>query len=128
MISPLPLRLRHGFVLPVVAVMTTVVAGCSGYTPAEEQRDTEQSTSSPPATTYATPPEVVRATGTVVEGTQPGCLLLESVVKRYQLLGDKAAGLDAGQEVQVTGMVDPTIPSTCPNSIALTVSDVVPAT
>lgn len=38
----------------------------------------------PASTTVETPPELVRATG-----TEPGCLLLGSVVKRYQLLGTR---------------------------------------
>lgn len=81
----------------------------------------------PVITNTREPLELVHATGTVVAGTQPGCLLLETDVKRYHLAGDRAAELEPGQKVMVTGLFDPNLLSTCDAAAPLTIDEISPA-
>lgn len=113
------LRLRRRFVTAAVAVTATVTVGCAGDPPAQSVEET-----TPEVTTE--PQELVRIAGTVTAGPEPGCLLLDTGVTRYQLLGDVGAALEPGQEMTVTGLADPNTPG-CGESTPLTVSEAVPA-
>lgn len=106
-------------VAPVVMAIA-VTAGCADSPSADP-------TPSEPNTTTGVPLEFVRVTGTVVSGTEPGCLLLDTAVRRYQLVGGGDTPLAPGQQVTVTGLADPNTTSSCEQTIPLTVSDVDPA-
>lgn len=88
--------------------------------------------SAPEVTTSPTGPpapenEVVRTTGTVVAGVEPGCLVLEVGETRYLLLGGNEDRLQPGREVTVTGVADPGTPTTCMEGIPLRVTEIEPA-
>lgn len=77
-----------------------------------------------PATVVSPGPRVV-VTGSVEEGVEVGCLILEG----YQLVADSAlwySALTAGDPVEVTGYVDNGRPSTCQQAKPLVVTDVRP--
>jgi hypothetical protein len=77
----------------------------------------------PPATKQAPPAGEVTATGTVVEGVEPNCLLLDAEGgKRYLLVGGDRGELRAGARVAVTGRADPNLVSTCQQGEPLVVS------
>jgi hypothetical protein len=119
MVTMPALRLRHRLATVAVAVTVTVAAGCASAPPA---RDVEEAT--PEITTQLQ--ELVRVVGTVTAGPESGCLLLDTGVTRYQLVGDAAAALVPGREMTVTGLTDPNTPG-CGESTPLTVSEAVPA-
>ena len=82
------------------------------------------STTEPPPTTGppATAGEVT-VTGTVGEGVEPGCLLLDG----YLLVGGDRSELQPGVRVVVTGRVDRSLLSTCQQGIPLVVASIEPA-
>jgi hypothetical protein len=82
------------------------------------------STTGPPPTTGppATAGEVT-VTGTVAEGVEPGCLLLDG----YLLVGGDRSQLPPGARVVVTGRVDRSLLSTCQQGIPLVVASIEPA-
>jgi hypothetical protein len=86
----------------------------------------------PEVTTSPTGPpapenEVVRTTGEVVAGVEPGCLLLDNDEIRYLLLGGDRDQLQPGRRVTVFGVADPGTPTTCMEGVPLRVTDVSPA-
>jgi hypothetical protein len=91
-------------------------------------------TTAPPAT--ATPPTTppparpagkVSVTGTVTQGVEPGCLLLDGGGGPYLLVGGDRARLTPGRRVAVTGRVDRGLLSTCQQGEPLVVASVEPA-
>lgn len=123
MASKRPLRRRSTFLLLAAAV--AAMTGCA---------DGRQADDPPPSTPHNAvvtntrkPLELISATGTVVTGTQPGCLLLDTDVKRYHLAEDRAAELQPGQKVMVTGLFDPNLLSTCEAAGPLTIDEISPA-
>lgn len=109
--------------LAATAVLAAVAAGCADDGPPTEEPppETESTTDSPPATD-----EVVRATGTVVKGVEPGCLLLETGEARYLLLGGDRSLLEPGRRLTVTGFAAVGKPTTCMEGIPLEVADITP--
>jgi hypothetical protein len=82
----------------------------------------------PPATTQAPPAGELTVTGTVIEGVEPGCLLLDAEGgQRYLLVGGDRAELRAGSRVAVTGRVERDLLSTCQQGEPLVVSAIEPA-
>ena len=82
----------------------------------------------PPTTTQAPPSGELTVTGTVTEGVEPNCLLLDAGGgQRYLLVGGDRAELRAGSRVAVTGRVDRGLLSTCQQGEPLVVSAVEPA-
>ena len=82
----------------------------------------------PPATTQAPPAGELTVTGTVIEGVEPGCLLLDAEGgQRYLLVGGDRAELRAGTRVAVTGRVERGLLSTCQQGEPLVVSAIEPA-
>jgi hypothetical protein len=78
---------------------------------------------SPPTTTKAPPAGELTVTGTVTEGVEPNCLLLDAGGgQRYLLVGGDRAKLRAGSRVAVTGRVDQGLLSTCQQGEPLVVS------
>ena len=85
---------------------------------------TSPATTGPVATTEPAPPAgEVTVTGTVGEGVEPGCLLLDS----YLLVGGDRDQLRPGARVAVTGRVDRGLLSTCQQGVPLVVASVEPA-
>ena len=87
-------------------------------------------TSSPTSTTEPTPTTEpaptageVTVTGTVSEGVEPGCLLLDG----YLLVGGDRAKLQPGSRLAVTGRVDRSLLSTCQQGTPLVVASIEPA-
>ena len=77
----------------------------------------------PPSTTQAPPAGELTVTGTVIEGVEPGCLLLDG----YLLVGGDRDQLRPGARVAVTGRVDRGLLSTCQQGVPLVVASVEPA-
>jgi hypothetical protein len=69
----------------------------------------------------------VTATGTLRDGVEPGCVLLEADQGTvYLLVGGDRGKLSAGGRVQVTGMLAPDLLSTCQQGKPLLVSSIKP--
>lgn len=106
------------------------MTGCAGKsntggtTPAE-------TTPGSPAPTVSTATELVRVTGTVVDGTQPDCLVLDTGFSRYVLVGgdraDLAQAAENQEEITVTGQAHTPARTSCSGGIPLAVEKVVPA-
>ncbi len=109
-----------------VAAVAVFAAGCgSGAPPGVDVPATTET--APEVTTSQTENEVVRATGEVVAGVEPGCLLLDNGEIRYLLLGGDRDQLRPGRRVAVSGVADPGTPTTCMEGIPLHVTEVSPA-
>ena len=78
----------------------------------------------PPATRPTQAAGEVTVTGTVVEGVESGCLLLDADGRQYLLIGGDRAELRAGSRVSVTGRSDPNLLSTCQQGEPLVVSSI----
>jgi hypothetical protein len=82
----------------------------------------------PAATKPTQPAGEVTVSGTVVEGVEPGCLLLNAEDgHRYLLVGGDRAELQASAKVSVTGRVDRGLLSTCQQGEPLVVASIEPA-
>lgn len=64
--------------------------------------------------------------GTILEGVEPGCLVLRASGVVYLLLGPGAAGLSPGQTVTVTGVVSTETVTSCMQGTPLLVEQVMP--
>ena len=75
---------------------------------------------------------LVRVTGTVVAGVEPGCLLLDTGFTTYVLLGGDQAAVKEAEEneeqVTVTGQAHTPTPTTCTGGIPLAIERFTPAT
>jgi Protein of unknown function (DUF5818) len=79
----------------------------------------------PPVTKPTEPAGQVTVTGTVREGVEPGCLLLDAEGgTRYLLVGGERAELAPGSRVAVTGRVDRDLLSTCQQGEPLVVASI----
>jgi hypothetical protein len=79
----------------------------------------------PPVTKPTPPAGEVTVSGTVVEGVEPGCLLLDAGgEKTYLLVGGDRAELQAGAKVTVSGRVDRGLLSTCQQGEPLVVASI----
>jgi hypothetical protein len=79
----------------------------------------------PAVTRPAEPAGEVTVTGTVREGVEPNCLLLDAEGgERYLLVGGERNELQAGARVKVTGRVDRDLLSTCQEGEPLVVSSI----
>ena len=82
----------------------------------------------PSVTKPAKPAGDVTVTGTVREGVEPGCLLLDADGGTGDLLvGGERAELAPGSRVAVTGRVDHDLLSTCQQGEPLVVASIEPA-
>jgi hypothetical protein len=82
----------------------------------------------PPTTTPDPPSGELTVTGTVSEGVEPGCLLLDADQgNRYLLVGGLRDELRPGARVRVTGRVDRQLLSVCQQGEPLVVASVEPA-
>lgn len=113
-----------------VGIVVVTAAGCGdGHAPTRDFQPTPEP--EPEETTSGTSPapddERVRATGVVVEGVEPGCLLLDTGETRYLLLDGDRDRLEPRQRVTVSGIADPGMPTTCMEGVPLTVTEITPA-
>ena len=118
----------------LLAGLLAACAGSDGDDAGAGQGATTAPTTSPtttgpvPTTEPAPPAGEVTVTGTVSEGVEPGCLLLDAENGgRYLLIGGRRAELRPGRRVAVTGRVDRGLLSTCQQGVPLVVASVEPA-
>jgi hypothetical protein len=119
-----------------------LLGACAGQEPGEAGAGAGGGAGSPTttlatATTAPAPPTTgkpvpgggqLAVTGTVREGVEPGCLLLEADRGgSYLLVGGDRAELRAGTRVQVTGRLARDLLSTCQQGEPLVVGSVKPA-
>jgi hypothetical protein len=81
-----------------------------------------------PTTAKLAPGGQLTATGTIREGVEPGCLLLDADQGgNYLLVGGDRDGLRTGARVQVTGRLARDLLSTCQQGEPLVVASIAPA-
>ena len=107
----------------LLAGLLSACAGSDGDDTGAGQGATTAPTTSPATTEPAPPAGEVTVTGTVREGVEPGCLLLD----RYLLVGGDRDQLRPGARVAVTGRVDRDLLSTCQQGEPLVVASIKPA-
>ena len=85
-------------------------------------------TTPPPTTAPGSPGKTqITATGTLRDGVEPGCVLLQAEQgPLYLLVGGDRGKLTAGGRVQVTGVLSPDLLSTCQQGQPLLVSSIKP--
>ena len=119
----------------VLVLAGTLAAACAGGGDgdggAAGPGATTAPTTPPPTPTTGTPATrpagTVTVTGTVTEGVEPGCLLLDGGGGPYLLVGGDRARLSPGRRVAVTGRVDRGLLSTCQQGEPLVVASIEPA-
>jgi hypothetical protein len=86
-------------------------------------------TTTPPTTAPGSPGKSqITATGTLRDGVEPGCVLLQSEQGTvYLLVGGDRGKLTAGGRVQVTGVLSPDLLSICQEGKPLLVRSIRPA-
>ncbi|HYN18622.1 MAG TPA: hypothetical protein VEY96_11115 [Actinomycetes bacterium] len=126
--------MKHTKVLRTLAGLLlagVLVAACAEPDGADAdagQAATTVPTTLPSTVTEPTPPVgEVTVTGTVTEGVEPNCLLLEAQGGPYLLVGGDRAELRPGARVAVTGRVDRDLLSTCQQGLPLVVAAIGPA-
>jgi hypothetical protein len=107
-------------------------AGGGGPTTAPETLPTAPTTptTTPSPTTAPGSPGTsqITVTGTLSDGVEPGCLLLQSEQgTEYLLVGGDRGKLTAGGRVQVTGVLSPDLLSICQQGQPLLVRSIKPA-
>jgi hypothetical protein len=105
-------------------------AGGTTPTTAPQTQPTAPTTSPrPPSTTASGSPgrSEITATGTLRDGVEPGCVLLQSEQGSvYLLVGGDRGKLTAGGRVQVTGLLSPDLLSICQEGQPLLVRSIKP--
>ena len=119
--------------MSLVTAVAFAAAGCAAGTTGGGTQDTPTRNDALSAGTTEPATELVRVTGTVVAGEQPGCVLLDTGFTVYALLGgDQAAIEDAvanEEAVTVTGQANAASPATtCTEGIPLAIQKFTPAT
>lgn len=113
-------------VLGFCTALVFAAAGCGETAPSLDTTQTRQ----PVGTTTSAPPtsgnEPVRLTGTVAEGAEADCLVLDTGQARYLLLGGDRDQLAPRRRVVVTGVLEPDTPTTCTVGTPLRVDEVSP--
>jgi hypothetical protein len=121
--------------ITVVAAVTVTAAGCAGGT-AANSGDDSSAPGTPTQNALSTgapqpPTELVRVTGEIEVGTQPGCLVLNADFSKYVLVGGDPAALEAYEEddteVTVTGQAHAPAPPNCTDGVPLAIQKIEPA-
>lgn len=118
--SHLLVRRHIGVVAAVLAAAW--LAGCSNFTPSEDTTPSAQVL--PQTDTQPAGDELVRVSGTVVEGDGANCVFLDTGTKKYALIGGDPNLLAPDEEVTVTGTANQSTPNPCPDGTPLTVTAV----
>jgi hypothetical protein len=124
--------------ITVIAAAAVAAAGCAGgTTPSGGTGNGGSATGTPTqngaiSTGAAQPPtELVRVTGKVKLGAQPGCLVLDADFTSYVLVGGDPAALEAYEEdetvVTVTGQAHAPAPPNCADGVPLAIQKIEPA-
>jgi hypothetical protein len=134
------LRLLSGLLLAVALLAACADTGAGDGEAAGGAAPTTNPTTAP-RTTPTAPPTTptsttapgspgrseITATGTLRDGVEPGCVLLESEQGiRYLLVGGDRSKLTAGGRVQVTGLLSPDLLSICQEGQPLLVRSIKP--
>ncbi|MFI7673633.1 hypothetical protein [Actinophytocola sp. NPDC049390] len=126
-------RPRSTSLVTTAVAVALATAGCAGGTTTGATAESTPTRADAISTDAAEPATMlVRVTGTVVPGEQPGCLLLDTGFTTYVLLGgDRAAVQEAEEneeEVTVTGQAHTPKPTKCTGGIPLAIEQFTPAT
>jgi hypothetical protein len=122
------LRALAGLLL--AGLLVVACAAPEGDGPGAGQGAATVAPTTPPATVTtapAPPAGKVTVTGTVTEGVEGNCLLLQAQGGPYLLVGGDRAELRPGDLVTVTGRVDRDLLSICQQGVPLVVASIEPA-
>jgi hypothetical protein len=114
---------RHS-VLGLCAVLVFTGAGCGEAPPSLDTTQTRPPGDTPTSAPPTSGDEPVRLTGTVAEGAEANCLVLDTGDARYLLLGGDRDQLAPRRRVVVTGVLEPDTQSTCMEGTPLRVDEV----
>jgi hypothetical protein len=123
--------LRRPVVVLSAITLAAALAGCASSRTGGAAGDTP--TANGAISTGITQPsgELVRVSGTVVSGEEPGCLLLDTGFTTYVLLGGDQAALALAEEdeepITVTGQAHTPTPTACTEGVPLKIEKVTPA-
>ncbi|MFD8499878.1 hypothetical protein [Amycolatopsis sp. NPDC059657] len=106
------LRGRATGVVPGL-LASAVLLGC-GAEPGAPAPSPSQTSAPLPATS---PPAVITVTGTIIEGVEPGCLVLTTGSALYLLIGGARAALVPGRTATVRGRPRPGLATTCQQGV-----------
>lgn len=128
-------RLRPMSLITAIAVVAVATAGCAGGGSSSEGDGgaTGTPTQNGALSTGVARPatELVRVTGEIEAGTQPGCLVLNADFTKYVLVGGDPAALQSYQEedtaVTVTGQAHTPTPTNCTDGVPLAIQKIEPA-
>jgi hypothetical protein len=116
--------------LLVGGLAVVALAGCGSSAPTPYTGPSSAPSSSPVVSLppKPTPTGLVTLTGTLQDGVEPNCTLLNTPGKQYLLVGVKRAALPstAGATVTVIGTPDPGLVTTCQQGTPFRVSSVQP--
>jgi hypothetical protein len=125
--------LAAGLLLVVLALLLGACAGPDGQGAASggtsPQTTAPPTTGGPTGSTSREPRDLVKVhvTGTVRQGVEPGCLILDTGRERFLLLSQDKSKLTVGSRVEVTGVRASGRISYCQQGIPLEVRSVGPA-
>ncbi len=114
-------------VLGLCAALVLTGAACGGDPPSLDTTQTRPPASTPASTPPTAAGETVRLTGTVAEGAEAECLVLDTGDARYLLLGGDPEQLAPRRRVVVTGVLEPDTQHSCMEGTPLRVDEVSPA-
>jgi hypothetical protein len=130
-------RLRPMSLITALTTIAVATAGCAGGTASNGAGNGTDATGTPTQngalSTGAAQPatELVRVTGEVEVGSQPGCLVLNADFTKYVLVGGDPAALEGYEEddtqVTVTGQAHAPAPPNCTDGVPLAIQKIEPA-
>lgn len=119
-------RIASTVVLSVLLLGAVAMSGCGRERGAGPSNPTPSSAPAmsrgPSSPAHSSPPPTSETTlsGTIIEGAQPSCRILQTARRRYALTGPQTRGLRVGQRVEVTGSARPGLLSPCGATFVVT--------